>query len=132
MTGKGLLLFLSAALVLGMLSGCIASEPSQAESASAAIPTETAAAPASNLDPEASVQELEASVQEAAPTGAVIPAEDCKAKGGIGSWIVLTERGEWNGKGYPVKCVKAFKVDGNEIKADTWYKLVDGCAVEVE
>ena len=44
---KGLLLFLSAALVLGMLSGCIASEPSQAESASAAIPTETAAAPAS-------------------------------------------------------------------------------------
>ena len=78
---KGLLLFLSAALVFGMLSGCIASEPSQAESASAAIPTETAAAPASNLDPEASVQELEASVQEAAPTGAVIPAEDCRAKG---------------------------------------------------
>ena len=63
---------------------------------------------------------------------AVVTGKDCKAKGGIGSWIVLTERGEWNGKGYPVKCVKAFKVDGNEIKADTWYKLVDGCAVEVE
>ena len=63
---------------------------------------------------------------------AVVTGKNCKAKGGIGSWIVLTERGEWNGKGYPVKCVKAFKVDGNEIKADTWYKLVDGCAVEVE
>ena len=63
---------------------------------------------------------------------AVVTGKDSKAKGGIGSWIVLTERGEWNGKGFPVKCVKAFKVDGNEIKADTWYKLVDGCAVEVE
>ena len=63
---------------------------------------------------------------------AVVTGKDCKAKGRIGSWIVLTERGEWNGKGYPVKCVKAFKVDGNEIKADRWYKLVDGCAVEVE
>ena len=45
---------------------------------------------------------------------------------------MLTERGEWNGETYPIKEVKAFKVDGNEIKAGTWYKLVDGCAVEVE
>ena len=63
---------------------------------------------------------------------AIVTGKDSKAKGALGCWIVLTERGEWNGNGYPIRCVKAFKVDGNEIKAGTWYKLVDGCAVEVE
>ena len=63
---------------------------------------------------------------------AIVTGKDSKAKGALGCWIVLTERGEWNGETYPIKEVKAFKVDGNEIKADTWYKLVDGCAVEVE
>ena len=63
---------------------------------------------------------------------AIVTGKDSKAKGALGCWIVLTERGEWNGKTYPIKEVKAFKVDGNEIKAGTWYKLVDGCAVEVE
>lgn len=33
---------------------------------------------------------------------------------------------------YPIKEVKAFKVDGDKIKADTFYKLVDGEAVEVD
>ena len=78
---KGLLLFLSAALVFGMLSGCYRHRNRRRrESASGGDSHRDAAAPASNLDPEASVQELEASVQEAAPTGAVIPAEDCRAK----------------------------------------------------
>ena len=63
---------------------------------------------------------------------AIVTGKDSKAKGALGCWIVLTERGEWNGETYPIKEVKAFKVDGNEIKADRWYKLVDGCAVEVE
>lgn len=55
-----------------------------------------------------------------------------KAKGALGCWIVLTERDCWNGKTYPIKEVKAFKVDGETIKTDTWYKLVDGEAVECE
>ena len=63
---------------------------------------------------------------------AIVTGKDSKAKGALGCWIVLTERGEWDGERYPIKEVKAFNVDGNEIKADTWYKLVDGCAVEVE
>ena len=55
-----------------------------------------------------------------------------KAKGALGCWIVLTERDCWNGKTYPIKEVKAFKVDGDTIKSDTWYKLVDGEPVEVK
>ena len=53
-----------------------------------------------------------------------------KAAGALGDWIVLTERREWNGDTCPIKDVKAFKVDGEKIKADTFYKLVNGKAVE--
>ena len=62
---------------------------------------------------------------------AIVTGKDSKAAGALGDWIVLTERGEWNGDTYPIKEVKAFKVDGKKIKADTFYKLVDGEAVEV-
>ena len=58
--------------------------------------------------------------------------KDSKAKGALGCWLVLTERGEWDGNGYPIKEVKAFKVDGDKIKADTWYKLVDGELIEMK
>ncbi len=61
---------------------------------------------------------------------AIVTGKDSKAAGALGDWIVLTERGEWNGETYPIKEVKAFKVDGEKIKADTYYKLVDGKAVE--
>ena len=63
---------------------------------------------------------------------AIVTGKDSKAKGAPGCWIVLTERGDWDGEAYPIKEVKAFKVDGEVIKADTWYKLIDGKAVEVE
>ena len=56
---------------------------------------------------------------------------ECKAKGAIGCWIVLTERGEWDGDTYPIKEVKAFEVDGKKVKADTWYMLVNGQLKEV-
>ena len=55
---------------------------------------------------------------------------DSKARGALGTWIVLAERDEWNGEGYPIKDVKAFKVDGEQVKADTWYKLVNGVLIE--
>ena len=63
---------------------------------------------------------------------AIVTGKDGKAKGSLGCWIILTERGEWDGETYPILDVKAFKVDGEVIKADTWYKLIDGKAVEVE
>ena len=49
-----------------------------------------------------------------------------KAKASLGNWIVLTERGDWDGTSYPIIEVKAFKVDGVTILPDTWYTLIDG------
>ena len=52
-----------------------------------------------------------------------------KAKGALGCWIVCAE---WENKnaGWHIKCVKAAAVDGENIKADTWYMLKDGEFVE--
>ncbi len=63
---------------------------------------------------------------------AIVTGKDSKAKGALGCWIVLTKRDSWNGETYPIKDVKAFKVDGKKIKADTWYKLVYSEPVEVK
>jgi hypothetical protein len=56
----------------------------------------------------------------------------CKAKGAIGCAICCVERGEWNGKTHPIVAVKAAIVDGEKIRADTWYQLKNGEFVEVE
>ena len=63
---------------------------------------------------------------------AIVTGKDSKAKGTLGCWIVLTERKDWNGEAYPIKKVKAFKVDGKVIKEDIYYKLVDGEPVEMD
>ena len=63
---------------------------------------------------------------------AIVTGKNSKAKGSLGCWIVLTERGEWNGETYPILDVKAFKVDGVKIKADIYYMLVEGELKEVE
>ena len=63
---------------------------------------------------------------------AIVTGKDSRARGVIGSWIVLTERGDFDGVTCPIKEVKAFKVDGVNIKENTFYRLVDGEAVEVE
>ena len=63
---------------------------------------------------------------------ALAAGKDCKAKGALGCWIVLTERGEWDGNTYPIISVKAFKVDGKSIKEDTFYTLINGEAVEMK
>ena len=49
------------------------------------------------------------------------------AKAKAGSWITLSEwvYDEEKGRTIP-KCVKTEYVDGTRIKADTWYKLIDG------
>jgi len=48
-----------------------------------------------------------------------------------GSWITLAEWGySKEEKRFVPKCVKTEYVDGERIKADTWYKLVDGEFVE--
>ena len=55
-----------------------------------------------------------------------------KAKASLGNWIVLTERGDWDGKSYPIIEVKAFKVDGVTILPDTWYTLINGNPIIID
>ena len=62
---------------------------------------------------------------------AIVTGKDSMACGTLGSWIVLTERGDFDGEINPIKEVKAFKVDGVNIKENIPYKLVDGQAVAV-
>ena len=54
-----------------------------------------------------------------------------KAKAAIGSWITLAE---WKriGDAWKPVCVKTEQVDGKRIKADTYYRLIDGEFEEVE
>ena len=54
-----------------------------------------------------------------------------KAKAAIGSWITLSEWGMADDEWKPI-CVKTEQVDGKRIKADTYYKLIDGKFEEVE
>ena len=53
---------------------------------------------------------------------AIVTGRHSRAKGAKGCWLVLTERAD---DGH-ILCVKAAEVDGVKIKADTWYKLIDG------
>ena len=57
---------------------------------------------------------------------------ECKAMGALGCAICCVERGEWDGETYPIIAVKAAIVDGEKIKAGTWYQLKSGEFVEVE
>jgi hypothetical protein len=58
--------------------------------------------------------------------------KESKAKAKVGSWITLSEW-KWSDKKnrYVPVCVKTEYVDGNNIKADTWYQLQNGEFVEV-
>lgn len=53
---------------------------------------------------------------------------DSTVKAKKGSWITLTE---WYIDEIRLKCVKTEYVDGEHIKEDTWYKLIDGKFVEI-
>ena len=55
-----------------------------------------------------------------------------KALGSLGNAIVCCERGRWDGKTYQLLAIKAAIVDGETIKADTWYTLKNGDFVEAQ
>lgn len=59
---------------------------------------------------------------------AIVTGYQSKAKGSLGCWIVLTERDEE----MHILDVKAVRVDGVEIKEDTFYILKNGKVEEVE
>ena len=62
---------------------------------------------------------------------AIVTGKDSMACGTLGCWIVLTERGDSDCEITTIKEVKAFKVDGVNIKENTFYRLINGKAVEV-
>ena len=51
---------------------------------------------------------------------------ESKAKGKKGCWLVLAEWEYINGDGYHIKDVQSVKIDGKNIKANTWYTLKNG------
>ena len=61
---------------------------------------------------------------------AIVTGIGSKASGAIGCWLVLTERDALNGETYPIKEVRAVKVDGETIKPGVFYKLQNGEVVE--
>lgn len=52
-------------------------------------------------------------------------------KGSVGSYLVLSEWGDWDGEKYPFIGASMLVVDGENIKPDTWYALKNGHVVEV-
>ena len=73
-------------------------------------------------------EEREAAVVEGKESIACALGYKSKAKGEKGCWIVLAEKDEE----YNILDVKAVKVDGKTIKADTFYTLENGEFVEAE
>ena len=59
----------------------------------------------------------------------LVRGSEIKARGGIGSILVFCVE---NQDDFEIKDWKAVVVDGEAIKADTWYTLKDGLLVEVE
>ena len=61
---------------------------------------------------------------------AIVTGVDSKASGALGCWLVLTDRGGWDGDTFPIKEVRAVKIDGETIKPGVFYKLENGEVVE--
>ena len=67
----------------------------------------------------------------AAGKNSVLACFNGRCRAGRNSLIAIANR-KWNGNDYEVTDFKAGIVDGEKIKADTWYKLVNGEFVEVD
>ena len=52
---------------------------------------------------------------------------ECRVRGGLGAILVIAEECT---DSYAIKHWKAFVIDGEQYKPDTWYKLIDGEIVE--
>ena len=61
---------------------------------------------------------------------AIVTGVNGRAKCALGCWLVLTERGEWDGTACPIIGMKAVKVDGKKILPDTFYALKNGKIVK--
>jgi hypothetical protein len=69
-----------------------------------------------------------ASTVDKSTSVAINTGKEGKSKGGLGSWIVLTERDkDWN-----IICVRAAKIDGKKLKPNVFYILKNKKFVEVK
>ena len=55
-----------------------------------------------------------------------------KCRGKVGSYLVLSEWGDWDGEKFPLKGAVMVCVDGDSIKEDAWYALKNGHVVETD
>ena len=69
------------------------------------------------------------SVTVGANGAGLVRSNDVKIRGGLGAILVIAEEKE---NSYDLTHWKTVVVDGETVKADTWYKLVDGELVEAE
>ena len=101
---------------------------------SAAVNSGYRSAAGNSGDHSAAVNSGDHSAAEVATDGSVamVIGYKSKAKAALGSAIVVAERGKWNGETYPLINIKAAIVDGQKIKADTWYTLTNGEFVECD
>ncbi len=63
---------------------------------------------------------------------AIATGRESKVRGAIGCAIVCAERGEWNGETYPLLAICSAIVDGEKIKANTWYTVKNGEFTEAD
>ncbi len=92
---------------------------------------ESTAATSGNESTAATSGDRSTAIVEGKDSVAIALGAQSKAKGALGCWLVLAEWEETNDDVYR-KDVKCFRVDGEIIKADTFYKLENGEAVLVD
>ena len=73
-----------------------------------------------------------AATVEGAESIAIATGIESKAKGALGCYIVLAEWEQDKNYDYHIKTVKAHKVDGNTVKPNVFYMLVNGKFTEVK
>ena len=90
----------------------------------------SAAANTGNWSAATNTGNCSAATVEGQDSVAVVTGFNSKASGAVGCWLVLTDRGGWNGDTCHIKEVRAVKVDGDTIKPGVFYKLVDGEVID--
>ena len=114
----------------GIVKAAVEYIKEKAESSDNQTGDQSAATNTGNRSAATNTGDWSAATVEGKESVAIVTGIDSKASGVIGCWLVLTERDGWNGETYPIKEVRAVKVDGEAIKPGVFYKLQNGEVVE--
>ena len=116
--------------IAGIVKAAVEYIKERAESGDNQTGNRSAATNTGNLSADTNTGDSSAATVDGKESIAIVTGADSKASGAIGCWLVLTERGNWNGDTCPIKEVRAVKVDGEIIKPGVFYKLENGEVVE--